>query len=268
MCCYFSTVSFPVISFDQELQQQLIIETRDLKKTRNFYQKLIQQERKSKGRVTASSCSNRSAQLTAGSIRLCMCLKGPESKSMLLKLKSQFEELRSRVVFLECVKKYLEVETKLLVCLLIYFLSTVNANVFLCAWRFWTSTDGVWRFHCCPRWLSMDLVLWIFSPPRTRRCSASVPAEGRAPCRVDLLWASWVIFMQGSKPLFCLFDMSGVTFVSTNGCKIHLKLWHLTNATSQIWTRIQTREVILYFLLTFVCSGGYAVQSDTLLNSL
>ena len=52
---------------------------------------------------------------------------------MLLKLKSQFEELRSRVVFLECVKKYLEVETKLLVCLLIYFLSTVNANVFLCA---------------------------------------------------------------------------------------------------------------------------------------
>lgn len=50
-------------------------------------------------------------------MKLCMCLKGPESKSMLLKLKSQFEELRSRVVFLECVKKYLEVETKLLVCL-------------------------------------------------------------------------------------------------------------------------------------------------------
>lgn len=47
-----------MISFDQELQQQLIIETRDLKKTRNFYQKLIQQERKSKGRVTASSCTN------------------------------------------------------------------------------------------------------------------------------------------------------------------------------------------------------------------
>lgn len=40
---------------------------------------------------------------------------------MLLKLKSQFEELRSRVVFLECVKKYLEVETRLLpVCLLSY----------------------------------------------------------------------------------------------------------------------------------------------------
>lgn len=43
-----------MISFDQELQQQLIIETRDLKKTRNFYQKLIQQERKCKGVVTAS----------------------------------------------------------------------------------------------------------------------------------------------------------------------------------------------------------------------
>lgn len=39
----------------------------------------------------------------------CLCLQGPESKSMLFKLKSQFEELRSRVVFLERVKKYLEV---------------------------------------------------------------------------------------------------------------------------------------------------------------
>ncbi|XP_045926016.1 kinase non-catalytic C-lobe domain-containing protein 1 isoform X1 [Micropterus dolomieu] len=66
----------------QELQQQLIIETRNLKKTRNFYQKLIQQERKN---------------------------KGSESKLMLSKLKSQFEELRSKVVFLECVKKYLEI---------------------------------------------------------------------------------------------------------------------------------------------------------------
>lgn len=49
MCCYFRALLLPLISFDQELQQQLIIETRDLKKTRNFYQKLIQQERKSKG---------------------------------------------------------------------------------------------------------------------------------------------------------------------------------------------------------------------------
>ncbi|XP_069545996.1 kinase non-catalytic C-lobe domain-containing protein 1 isoform X1 [Brachyistius frenatus] len=66
----------------QELQQQLIIETRNLKKTRNFYQKLIQQERKN---------------------------KGSESKLMLSKLKSQLEELRSKVVFLDYVKKYLEI---------------------------------------------------------------------------------------------------------------------------------------------------------------
>ncbi|XP_023281710.1 protein very KIND [Seriola lalandi dorsalis] len=66
----------------QELQQQLIIETRNLKKTRNFYQKLIQQERKN---------------------------KGSESKLMLSKLKSQLEELRSKVGFLDCVKKYLEI---------------------------------------------------------------------------------------------------------------------------------------------------------------
>nr|XP_046258374.1 kinase non-catalytic C-lobe domain-containing protein 1 [Scatophagus argus] len=66
----------------QELQQQLIIETRNLKKTRNFYQKLIQQERKN---------------------------KGSENKPMLSKLKSQFEELRSKVIFLDCVKKYLEI---------------------------------------------------------------------------------------------------------------------------------------------------------------
>lgn len=38
--------------------------------------------------------------------------KGSESKVMLSKLKSQFEELRSKVVFLDGVKKYLEVLTK------------------------------------------------------------------------------------------------------------------------------------------------------------
>lgn len=107
---YSRALSFPLVSFDQELQQQLIIETRDLKKTRNFYQKLIHQERRSKGRVTG-----RRRRRTAGSIKLCMCLKGPESKSMLFKLKSQLEELRSRVAFLERVKEYLQVRRKLLV---------------------------------------------------------------------------------------------------------------------------------------------------------
>ncbi|XP_077352225.1 kinase non-catalytic C-lobe domain-containing protein 1 [Festucalex cinctus] len=67
----------------QELQQQLTIETRNLKKMRNFYQKLIQQERK----------------------------KGFENKGMLSKLKAQLEELRSKVTFLENVKKYLETQS-------------------------------------------------------------------------------------------------------------------------------------------------------------
>ncbi|KAF3708577.1 Protein very KIND [Channa argus] len=41
----------------QELQQQLIIETRNLKKTRNFHQKLILQEKKNKGWMPISLCS-------------------------------------------------------------------------------------------------------------------------------------------------------------------------------------------------------------------
>ncbi|XP_034538263.1 kinase non-catalytic C-lobe domain-containing protein 1 isoform X2 [Notolabrus celidotus] len=66
----------------QELQQQLMIETRNLKKSRNFYQKLIQQERKN---------------------------RGSDNKLMVSKLKTQLEELRSKVVFLDSVRKYLEV---------------------------------------------------------------------------------------------------------------------------------------------------------------
>uniref|UniRef100_A0A8L0DR75 Kinase non-catalytic C-lobe domain containing 1 n=1 Tax=Oncorhynchus mykiss TaxID=8022 RepID=A0A8L0DR75_ONCMY len=66
----------------QELQQQRMIEMKNLKKTRNFYQKLLHQERKN---------------------------KGSEARLMLSKLKIQFEELRSKVEFLDCVKKYLEV---------------------------------------------------------------------------------------------------------------------------------------------------------------
>ncbi|XP_066535022.1 kinase non-catalytic C-lobe domain-containing protein 1 isoform X2 [Hoplias malabaricus] len=66
----------------QELQQQLIIESRNLKKTRNFYHKLIHQERKN---------------------------KGSEVKGMLPKVKMQFEELQTKVEFLDCVRKYLQV---------------------------------------------------------------------------------------------------------------------------------------------------------------
>lgn len=56
---------------------------------------------------------------------------------MLSKLKSQFEELRSKVVFLDCVKKYLEVMTKLydfptLLCLILnYFDPLIWSLVFL-----------------------------------------------------------------------------------------------------------------------------------------
>ncbi|KAK0144961.1 Kinase non-catalytic C-lobe domain-containing protein 1 [Merluccius polli] len=66
----------------QELQQHLVIESRNLKKTRSFYQKLLQQDQKN---------------------------KGSESKLMLGKLKTQLEELRAKVDFLYSVNKYLEV---------------------------------------------------------------------------------------------------------------------------------------------------------------
>ncbi|XP_061767823.1 kinase non-catalytic C-lobe domain-containing protein 1 [Nerophis ophidion] len=67
----------------QELQQQLTIETKTLKKTRNFYQKLCRQEKKN---------------------------KGSENKVMLSKLKSELDELRAKVIFLDDVKKYLETQ--------------------------------------------------------------------------------------------------------------------------------------------------------------
>ncbi|XP_077586225.1 kinase non-catalytic C-lobe domain-containing protein 1 [Stigmatopora nigra] len=68
----------------QELQQQLIIETRNLKKMRNFHQKLIQQERKN---------------------------QDFDNKGMLSKLRAELEELRSKVMFLSHVKKYLETQS-------------------------------------------------------------------------------------------------------------------------------------------------------------
>ncbi|KAK2852488.1 hypothetical protein Q7C36_007689 [Tachysurus vachellii] len=66
----------------QELHQQLMIESRNLKKTRNFYQKLIQQQRKT---------------------------KGSEARVMLSKLRAQFDELRAKVEFLDSVRQYLQV---------------------------------------------------------------------------------------------------------------------------------------------------------------
>ncbi|KAK1211399.1 KNDC1 protein, partial [Pygoscelis papua] len=63
-----------------ELEQLLMMETKNYRKTIKFYQKLLQKERRS---------------------------KGPETKSVLPKLRGQLEEMKSKVQFLELVKKYI-----------------------------------------------------------------------------------------------------------------------------------------------------------------
>ncbi|XP_069316291.1 kinase non-catalytic C-lobe domain-containing protein 1 [Eulemur rufifrons] len=65
-----------------ELEQQLVIEQRNYRKTLKFYQKLLQKEKRN---------------------------KGSEVKTMLCKLRGQLEETKSRVQFLGLVKKYLQV---------------------------------------------------------------------------------------------------------------------------------------------------------------
>lgn len=57
----------------------------------------------------------------------CMYSKGSECKPMLSKLKSQFEELKSKVVFLDCVKKYLEVLRNLYDSLLFAILCLITS---------------------------------------------------------------------------------------------------------------------------------------------
>ncbi|KAB1270813.1 Kinase non-catalytic C-lobe domain-containing protein 1 [Camelus dromedarius] len=64
-----------------ELEQQLMIEKRNFRKTLKFYQKLLQKEKRN---------------------------KGSEVKTMLSKLRGQLEEMRSKVQFLGLVKKYLQ----------------------------------------------------------------------------------------------------------------------------------------------------------------
>ncbi|NWU74673.1 KNDC1 protein, partial [Onychorhynchus coronatus] len=64
-----------------ELEQLLMMETKNYRKTIKFYQKLLQKERRS---------------------------KGPETKSMLPKLRGQLQEMKSKVQFLELVKKYIQ----------------------------------------------------------------------------------------------------------------------------------------------------------------
>ncbi|NWX88376.1 KNDC1 protein, partial [Nothoprocta pentlandii] len=63
-----------------ELEQLLMMETKNYRKTIKFYQKLVQKERRN---------------------------KGPEIKSMLPKLRGQLQEMKSKVQFLELVKKYI-----------------------------------------------------------------------------------------------------------------------------------------------------------------
>ncbi|PNJ30093.1 KNDC1 isoform 5 [Pongo abelii] len=64
-----------------ELEQQLMMEKRNYRKTLKFYQKLLQKEKRN---------------------------KGSDVKTMLSKLKGQLEEMKSRVQFLSLVKKYLQ----------------------------------------------------------------------------------------------------------------------------------------------------------------
>uniref|UniRef100_A0A2K5DST8 Kinase non-catalytic C-lobe domain containing 1 n=1 Tax=Aotus nancymaae TaxID=37293 RepID=A0A2K5DST8_AOTNA len=64
-----------------ELEQQLMIEKRNYRKTLKFYQKLLQKEKRN---------------------------KGSDVKTMLSKLKGQLEEMKSRVQFLSLVKTYLQ----------------------------------------------------------------------------------------------------------------------------------------------------------------
>ncbi|XP_064000723.1 kinase non-catalytic C-lobe domain-containing protein 1 isoform X3 [Pogoniulus pusillus] len=65
-----------------ELEQLLMMETKNYRKTIKYYQKLLQKERSS---------------------------KGLETKSMLPKLRGQLQEMKSKVQFLELVKKYMQI---------------------------------------------------------------------------------------------------------------------------------------------------------------
>lgn len=92
----------------QELHQQLLIESRNLRKTRNFYHKLIQQDRRNKGETVLKKpwwcvmwCHHQ--------WRDVFVFLGSDTKLMTSKLKQQFDELREKVQFLHSVKKYLQV---------------------------------------------------------------------------------------------------------------------------------------------------------------
>lgn len=87
-----------------------MIESRNLKKTRIFYHKLIQQERKNKGVKNFNhkkKCNN--AVIYFSNMKLVCFYVGSEAKVMLSKLRAQFDELRTKVEFLGSVRQYLKV---------------------------------------------------------------------------------------------------------------------------------------------------------------
>lgn len=86
-----------------------MMEKRNYRKTLKFYQKLLQKEKRSKGR----SVCTRPAQVARGPWATAMGADsalppGSEVKTMLSKLKGQLEEMKSKVQFLGLVKKYLQ----------------------------------------------------------------------------------------------------------------------------------------------------------------
>ncbi len=102
--------SFLIIALKQELHQQLIIESRNLKKTTTFYHKLIQQERRNKGTTEIHEFLSPAAPRSSLVCLSCSSVfVGSDTKVMVSKVKLQFEELREKVEFLQSVKKYLQV---------------------------------------------------------------------------------------------------------------------------------------------------------------
>ncbi|XP_060027011.1 kinase non-catalytic C-lobe domain-containing protein 1 isoform X4 [Erinaceus europaeus] len=77
-----ATQGAPTSAHSMGLEQQLLMEKRNFRKTLKFYQKLLQKEKRN---------------------------KGSEVKSMVTRLKGQLEEMRSRVRFLGLVRRYLQV---------------------------------------------------------------------------------------------------------------------------------------------------------------
>ena len=101
-----------MLSPQQELEQQLVIEKRNYRKTLKFYQKLLQKEKRSKGSFGPRRQGPGSGGLAPTGQGLPCANSalppGSEVKTMLSKLKGQLEEMKSKMQFLGLVKKYLQ----------------------------------------------------------------------------------------------------------------------------------------------------------------